>query len=410
MSAEVERWEDEPAPVALMSRPTAPAPPSHDIDSWVQVASAFTKLANQIANTDFPPTEMRGKPEAIVAAFLMGREMGLGPMTSLMNLHVIKGKVGQSAHLMRAQILSKGHEVEYDEVSDTRCVIRGRRRGEDAWTFVTYTADQARRAKIDLGGYPEDKLIARATARLARRKFADVISGMAYSVEELGDGDYAFEDDAVQVAEASAATASGETGPEPKRTVRRSTPTRTAPTRTASATRRRQASSDETAVAGPPLPDEPESQQGSTTTETSPGTGHGRPDTQKGSADPGDQGGRGEQRDAAASPPAEPETAMVTKPQLGKIGVLFDEAKVSGRDARLRVVSSMVDRPIASSTELTQDEASELIDNLQDLGPDGIAATAGAPEPAGTNTRDQHGEQGQLGDDEPEPEEEGPDA
>lgn len=101
---------------------------------------------------------------------------------------------------------------------------------------------------------------------------------------------------------------------------------------------------------------------------------------------------------------------MVTKSQLGKIGALFSEAKLADRDARLRVVSSMADRPIASSTELTQDEASELIDNLRDLGPDGIAAAAGAPEPAETNTKDQHGEQGQLGDDEPESEEEGPDA
>jgi hypothetical protein len=67
-------------------------------------------------------------------------------------------------------------------------VVRGCRKGESEWAEVTFTAAQAKQAGIDLGKYPADKLYARATSRLARRKFADVIMGMPYSSEEAEDG------------------------------------------------------------------------------------------------------------------------------------------------------------------------------------------------------------------------------
>jgi hypothetical protein len=160
------------------------------IDSWTQVIADVAKLAQHIADTDFVPAAMRGKPAAVAAAILAGREAGVGPMTALQHIFVIKGKPGQSAQLMRQLVLSAGHEIRYVETTDTRCVVEGRRRGEQEWSRVSFTADQARKAKIDLGGYPEDKLVARATTRLCRRKFADCIGGMPYTVEELEDGDY----------------------------------------------------------------------------------------------------------------------------------------------------------------------------------------------------------------------------
>ena len=161
---------------------------AHDIDSWTQVAGQVIKLANEIYDTPFVPDGLRGSVPATAAAILAGRERGLGPMTSLANVHVIKGKPALSAALMRALILAQGHQIETVDISDTRAVVRGRRRGEAAWEEASFTADQAKRAGIMLGGYPQDKLYARATSRLARRKFADVIAGMPYSAEELEDG------------------------------------------------------------------------------------------------------------------------------------------------------------------------------------------------------------------------------
>ena len=163
-------------------------PAASDIDSWTEVLADVADLASKIAGTPFVPDGLRGSVPAVAAAILSGRELGLGPMTSLANIHVIKGKPALSAALMRALILAQGHQLETVDISDTRAVVRGRRRGEAEWETAAFTADQARQAKIDLGGYPQDKLYARATSRLARRKFADVIAGMPYSAEELEDG------------------------------------------------------------------------------------------------------------------------------------------------------------------------------------------------------------------------------
>ena len=168
--------------------PSAPAVVS-DLDSWTQIAGQVIKLANEIYDTPFVPDGLRGSVPATAAAILAGRELGLGPMTSLANVHVIKGKPSLSAALMRALILAQGHQIETVSITDTRVVLRGRRKGEATWEEASFTADQAKHARIDLGGYPQDKLYARATSRLARRKFADVIAGMPYSAEELEDGE-----------------------------------------------------------------------------------------------------------------------------------------------------------------------------------------------------------------------------
>jgi len=168
------------------------AVPNGQLDDWIMVADKVVKLAEVIANSPFVPNGLRGSVPATAAAILTGRELGVPPMTSLANIHVIQGKPGLSALVMRALIQSKGHDWQDVHVSDTRVVVRGRRKGESEWTEASFTADQAAKAKIMLGGYPQDKLYARATARLARRKFADVIAGMPYSAEELEDG---FDDD-----------------------------------------------------------------------------------------------------------------------------------------------------------------------------------------------------------------------
>ena len=176
--------------VEIYQPPAAPAVPvTAAMDSWIAVCSDVIKVANVICDTPFVPDGLRGSGPAVAAAILTGRELSLGPMTSLANIHVIKGKPALSAVLMRALVQAQGHQWQDGDVTDTRAVVRGRRRGEAEWTEVAFTADQARKAGIDLGKYPQDKLYARATSRLARRKFADVIAGMPYSAEELEDGD-----------------------------------------------------------------------------------------------------------------------------------------------------------------------------------------------------------------------------
>lgn len=168
--------------------PQLPVPAMSDIDSWTHIVGQVIRLANEIYDTPFVPDGLRGSSAAVAAAILSGREMGLGPMTSLANIDVIRGKPTQKPLLMRAMILSQGHSWEDIETTDFRAVVRGRRKSESGWTTVTFTAAQAKTAGLDLGKYPADKLYARATSRLAKHKFADVIMGMAYSSDEVEDG------------------------------------------------------------------------------------------------------------------------------------------------------------------------------------------------------------------------------
>lgn len=186
-------------PPALPAR--AGVPGTQDFDSWVAVVSDVIKLSNVICDTPFVPDGLRGSAPACAAAMLAGREMGLGPMTSLANIDVIKGRPAPKPVLMRGMVLSRGHKWVDVDVSDVRAVVKGCRKGEAEWTEVTFTAQQAKTAGIDLGRYPADKLYARASSRLAKRKFADVIMGMPYSQDDIEDG----EDDAVTVRELPAA-------------------------------------------------------------------------------------------------------------------------------------------------------------------------------------------------------------
>lgn len=179
----------------------APAAEVRPLDDWIPVLNDVVELAKHIANTPFVPETLRGSVPATAAAILTARELGVPPMTGLANIHSIKGKTGLSALLMRALILGQGHEWHDVDVTDTRVVVRGRRKGETEWAEASFTADQAKRAGIQLGGYPQDKLYARATVRLARRKFADIIAGMPYSAEELEDGVDDEQTDAVAPAE-----------------------------------------------------------------------------------------------------------------------------------------------------------------------------------------------------------------
>ncbi len=320
-------------------------PEPHDIDSWIAVASDVIKIAKVINDTPFVPDGLRGSEPAVAAAILAGRELGIGPMTALQHIHVIKGKPAQSAALMRALIQSAGHQIETVDISDTRAVVKGRRKGESVWEEAAFTADQAKRAGIDLGKYPQDKLYARATSRLARRKFADVIAGMPYSAEELEDGD----------PEQPTIPANSNGQPEPAkpaaRTVQRRT--RATPTTAAGAGAAPPPAAPataQTAPAGPGLPPLPGEDEDPT---------------------PGPQPGTGSSPSASAT--AEPDErdydspGTVTTPQLTAICTIFTNVyKFTGeeKDHARAVAAHIIGHPLTSTRDMAKNEAKTVLDTL----------------------------------------------
>ena len=163
---------------------------SHSVIPSGQQLSEMFRLSEQLCKTNFVPDAYRGKPAETLACILYGAELGLGPMQSLAQISPIKGTPSMKAELMRALVRSAGHRIETisDPDSATECVLRGTR--IDGTTEVSsFSIEDAKRAGLANGSnyktYPKAMLLARATSQLCRSLFADVISGISYTPEEL---------------------------------------------------------------------------------------------------------------------------------------------------------------------------------------------------------------------------------
>ncbi|MFI6813740.1 hypothetical protein ACIBG7_15070 [Nonomuraea sp. NPDC050328] len=167
----------------------APPAPASPLVQWALEARQAAQIAESLARTSFVPASFRGKPEDVTAAILAGQELGLAPMATLRSIDVIQGTPGLRAHAMRGLIQARGHRVVLAESTDTRCVMRGQRRGEQEWQEVEWTIDRA--AQMGLTGkdqwkkQPKTMLIARATGEICRLIASDVLHAMPYAAEEL---------------------------------------------------------------------------------------------------------------------------------------------------------------------------------------------------------------------------------
>lgn len=284
-----------------------------ETDDWSAMLPDVVRLADHVSKTAFVPKGLRGDPAAVAAAILSGREIGLPPMTAMAHIDVIDGMPTLDPEMMRALVLREGHELKFQEMTASRCVISGRRKGEKEWTQVAFTIDEARAmglaAKDNWRKQPQNMLVARATGRICRLIFPDVIGGLSYIPEEIASG-----------------LIESEPEPEkPKRTAQRAPRSKEA----ASTPEVIDAEVIETAPAAfrsdlPPLP-------GETAAVVSEG-----PDA-------------------------------VTEAQVKKISVQLHELGISDRAERLSLASKVAQRQISSTKDLTKKEASSLIEHLAQL-------------------------------------------
>jgi len=177
------------------------------LGEWVQAASHANRLVAPLVGTAFIPDAYKPKidPRATAeekqaaretaianatAAVLQGITLGLDPMTALQQIYIVKGRPGMYSRIKVALLVAHGHEVWTEDISDTRAVVCGRRKGSDVVERVTVTMDQARKAGWSsneaYAKTPQDMLYARAAARVCDRVAPDVLMGIA-SVEEIQD-------------------------------------------------------------------------------------------------------------------------------------------------------------------------------------------------------------------------------
>lgn len=159
------------------------------------VLNTAHKLATQICNTEFVPKGLRGSPEKVLAALLLGREKGVGAMTALTHIDVIEGKAGANAALKQALAESSGARFRVREFTDTRCVIHAWSPGDTGDpTIVTWSMDDAKKA--GLAGknvwrqYPRKMLFRRAMSDAVDLVAASAVCGLPPTLEDIED-DYA---------------------------------------------------------------------------------------------------------------------------------------------------------------------------------------------------------------------------
>lgn len=156
---------------------------------------ATMAIARQIAATPFVPESYRNQPEAVVAAILTGRELGIGPMQALRDIHMVDGRPAFAAQLMLAKMRQGGIVLLETDSNEERAWIKARRADNGEVAEFEFTIAEAETAGLlakkgqSWQKYRKDMLWARAVSRMARRFGSDMLGGLVYSKEELEDLD-----------------------------------------------------------------------------------------------------------------------------------------------------------------------------------------------------------------------------
>jgi len=151
------------------------------------------RLAKMAAESGLAKTT---SPQAAGMLICAGLEIGLTPMQALLGMHMVEGRPTLAADTIVALVVRRTDVCEYwrpIESTAERHTIETKRRGPEFQPVRrTWTMDDAKRAglagKVIWQRYPGDMLRHRCATALAREVFPDVIAGMAYTREEIGDG------------------------------------------------------------------------------------------------------------------------------------------------------------------------------------------------------------------------------
>jgi hypothetical protein len=328
---EIASWQGDSKNLIIGSREYgAPVARQIDLKHWAEEFADVYRVSEALSKTPFVPREMMGKTADVAAAIMRGRELGLDPFDALGSIYIVHGRVGYYAEFMRRRIIQAGHKFRVVENTDNRCILEGTRKGDSEPSRATFTAEQAKRAKINLGDYPADKLLARATSRLCRQVFPDVLAGSVIA-EDLIDGLIPNGDDEpVAAVEASPGAVQRKRAPR--------APAKAASTQPPDAPRRSDEPDDELAEL---LDDEPASPVLVVV------------------EDPAPQDDRAVDAELANS------VDQVTPAQLKKLSILLREQGFDTPESKHGFTSAAINRDILSAKELTKDEASKVIEILQ---------------------------------------------
>lgn len=151
--------------------------------------SALAKQCNVLIKSGFLPKHI-GTVEQCISIVLMGRELGLAPMTALNNISVINGKPTLEAKLMLALVFRNYPQAHYRVVqNDSEIAIVEMGRTKETAAKFQFTMAQARAAGLTTKdvwkNYGADMLVWRAVSRACRMTFPEVFTVTSHTPDEI---------------------------------------------------------------------------------------------------------------------------------------------------------------------------------------------------------------------------------
>lgn len=148
------------------------------------------RLAGVLADSTLLPAHLRGKPANVLVVMQGARALNIPAFWALQSLHVIEGKLGMGADLMRALVLAAGHQFRVVKRDFDEAVVEIKRSDRDEPYRANYTWKEAQEAeltgKANWKRYRRAMLVARATGIAVRDECPEVLFGVLYTPDELG--------------------------------------------------------------------------------------------------------------------------------------------------------------------------------------------------------------------------------
>ncbi|MDN6286086.1 MAG: hypothetical protein L0K41_03165 [Yaniella sp.] len=186
--SDLQKYENQPVDVAPSAAQSIGTQTLQNLEEQAKAMGNAMTIANAMCSTGMVPKQYKDKPEDGAAAILYGAELGLNAIQSLQQIMVINGKPGIETRTAVALLKKHGYEVRTVETSDESVTVEGiGPNGEheiSTWTM----------ARAETAGYtsnslykkiPQQMLYSKAAMEVARKIAPHVLSGIAYSVEEL---------------------------------------------------------------------------------------------------------------------------------------------------------------------------------------------------------------------------------
>lgn len=146
-------------------------------------------LAKAVCSTQMVPKHFQGKPDECAAAMLYGSSLGFDPMQSVRQIYVVHGQAALYARAMDALVKGAGHETWTVATADDSVTVAGRRKGSEhvetsTWDIARATKAGYTRSNDKYKSDPQAMLYSKALSEVCRKIAPDVLNGV-YSVEEL---------------------------------------------------------------------------------------------------------------------------------------------------------------------------------------------------------------------------------